>query len=102
MANGVSQIKTRGQESILTRPEVCSAQWLQCAKEVFLLNRIDTFQFLTTIKDLLIHSRGKNRNVIITGPANCANTFMLKPLKLIFSDSMSMIWKSTRVFAQRF
>ena len=97
LANGVSKIKTRGQESISTRPEVCSAQWLQCAKEVLRLNRTDNFQFLTSIKDLLIHSRSKNRNVIITGPTN---PFMLKPLKLLFSDSMSMIWKS--VFAQRF
>ena len=30
----------------------------------------------------------KNKNLIITGPANCAKTFILKPLKLIFSDSI--------------
>ena len=30
--------------------------------------------------------RSKNRNLIITGPANGAKTFMLKSLKLIFSD----------------
>ena len=68
--------------------EGCSGQWLQCAKEVFLLNGIDTFQFVISIKGLLIHGRGKNRNLIINQPANCAKTFMLKPLKLTFSDSI--------------
>ena len=68
--------------------EGCSGQWLQCAKEVLLLNGIDNFQFVTSIKGLLIHGRGKNRNFTITGPANWAKTFMLKPLKLIFSDSI--------------
>ena len=57
------------------------------AKEVLLLNGIDTFRFVTSIKDLLIPGRGKNGNLIITGPANCGKTFMLKPLKLAFSDS---------------
>ena len=52
-----------------------------------MLNEIDTFLFVTSIKDLLIRGRGKNGNVIITGPANCARTFMLKPVKLIFSES---------------
>ena len=68
--------------------EGCSGQWLQCTIEVLLLNGIDTFQFVTSTKDLLIHGRGKNRNLITTGPDNCAKTFMLKPLKLIFSDSI--------------
>ena len=63
-------------------------QLLQCFKEVLLLNGIDTFQFVTSIKDLLIHGRCKNRNLIKTGPANCAKTFMLKPLKVVFSDSI--------------
>ena len=66
--------------------EGCSGQWLQCVKEVLLFNGNDTFQFVTSTKDLLIHGRGKNRNLITTGPANCGKTFMLKPFKLIFSD----------------
>ena len=41
-----------------------------------------------SIKDLLIHGRDKNRNLILTGPANCVKTFMPKPLKLIFRDSI--------------
>ena len=43
--------------------ENCSGHWLQCAKEVLLPNGIDTFQFATTTKDLLIHDRGKNTSL---------------------------------------
>ena len=32
--------------------EGCSDQWLQCVKEVLLLNGFDTFQFVNSIKDL--------------------------------------------------
>ena len=52
--------------------EGCSGQWLWCSKEVFLFNGIGIFQFATSIKDLLIHGRGKNRNLTITAPANCS------------------------------
>ena len=57
--------------------EGCSGLRLQCAKEVLMFNGIDTFQFVPSIKDLLIHDRGKNRNLTISEPANCAKTFML-------------------------
>ena len=87
-ASKVSRIDTVKTHLTSDCVEGCSGKGLQCAKEVLLLNGIDTFQFVISIKDLLIHGRGKNRNLIITGPANCAKTFMLKPLKLIFSDSI--------------
>ena len=98
MSNGVTQRKTRSQQSISNRYSEkhltfdcvrgCSRQWLQCAKDVRLPHGIDTFQFVTSINDLLIQVRGKNRNFIITRPANCTKTFMLKLLELIFSDSI--------------
>ena len=87
-ASKVSRIDTVTTHLTSDCVEGSPGQWLQCAKEVVLHNGIDTFQFVTSIKDLLIHSRGKNRNLIITGPGNCAKTFMLKLLKLIFSDSI--------------
>ena len=68
--------------------EGCSGRWLRWTKEDLLLNGIDTFQFVNRIKDLLIHGRGKNRNLIITWPTNSAKTFMLKTLKLVLSDSI--------------
>ena len=57
---------------------------LESAKEKMEANKESRID-VTSIKDFLIHGKGKNRNLIITGPANCAKTFMLKPLKLIFS-----------------
>ena len=81
-ASKVSRIDTVTTHLTSDCVEGCSGQWLQCAKEVFLPNGIDTFRFVTSIKDLLIHSTGTNRNLIITGQANCAKTFMLKLSKL--------------------
>ena len=87
-ASKASRINTVKKHLTSDCVEGFSAQSLQCAKEVLLLNEIDTFHFVTNVKNLLTHGRGKDRNLIITEPANCAKTFMLKPLQLIFSDSI--------------
>ena len=68
--------------------ENCSGQWLQCTKDILLVNGNDTFQFVTSIKDLGNHGRGKIKNLIIIEHASCATTFMMNPLKLTFSDSI--------------
>ena len=68
--------------------ERCSGQWLHCTKDVLFLNGNDTFQFVTSIKDLGNHGRGKIKNLIKIEHANCTTTFMMNPLKLIFSDSI--------------
>ena len=39
-------------------------------------------------KDLLIHGRGKNKNLIISTSVNYAKTVILRTLKLIFSNSI--------------
>ena len=83
-ASKASQIYTVQTHLTSDCVEGCSGQWLQCAKEVLLLNGIDTFQFVTSIKDLLINGRGKNRNLMITGLPNCAKTFMLKTSQTYF------------------
>ena len=80
-ASKVSQINTVKTHLTSDCVKGCTGQWLQCAKEVLLLDGIYTFQFVISIKDLLIH--GRNRNLIITGPTNLAKTIMLKPLKLL-------------------
>ena len=87
-ASKVSRIDTVKTHLTFDCVEGYSDQWLQCSKKVLLLNGIDTFQFATSIKDLLIHTRGKSRNLIITGPTNCTEAFMLGPLKLICSESI--------------
>ena len=45
---------------------------------------IHPFVFSDCIHNLLINGRGKYRNIIITGPANCGNTFLLRLLEDIF------------------
>jgi hypothetical protein len=59
-------------------------EWLECAKEVLALNNIHPLIFATAIRDLLLQGRGKYRNLFIIGEANCAKTFMLKPLETIY------------------
>ena len=69
---------------------MCSAeyQWLQCALEVLSLNYIQPEVFAKHLRDSLIRGRGKFRNLMLVGPSNCAKTFMLKPLKCIFGDTL--------------
>ena len=41
--------------------------------------------FAENVHDLLRNGRGKNRNLLITGPTNCGKTFILHPLTKIFN-----------------
>ena len=41
-------------------------------------------QSKVAVKDLLLHGRGKNRNLLLTGPTNCGKSFLLNPLKVIY------------------
>ena len=68
--------------------EECNGSWLQCALEVLTLNGIQPGTFAGYIRDLLVNGRGKFRNLMIYGPSNCAKTFMLRPLKIIFQDRL--------------
>lgn len=65
--------------------EGCSQQWIKCALEVLENNRIDYVDFAFAIRDLLIRGRGKRRNILIIGEADCAKTFLLDPLRQIFN-----------------
>ena len=47
--------------------------WLECARQVLQNNDIQERTF----------GRGKYRNIMIIGPANCAKTFLLKGLSVI-------------------
>ena len=59
-------------------------RWQSCAEEVLALNSITKSEFAEAIITLLNKGRGKFRNILIIGPANCAKTFILSPLTLIF------------------
>ena len=58
----------------------CNGVWLQCAKQILENNGIDKRKFGQAVVDLLKKGRGKHRNLMIVGPANCGKTFILKPL----------------------
>ena len=62
----------------------CEGQWIKCALELLEKNRIERKEFSCAIMDLLEKGRGKGRNVLLTGPANCGKTFLLNPLTHIF------------------
>ena len=67
----------------------CNKAWYECATEVLRLNNLAIGSYAMSLRDSLEHGRGKFRNVILVGPANCGKTFMLKPLKCIFKESES-------------
>ena len=62
----------------------CEGQWYECAIEVLNQNNIHPYIFAAALRELLEKGRGKFRNIMIIGPANCAKTFMLAPLQVIF------------------
>ena len=64
--------------------EGCNGVWLSSAKDVLANNSIPLKVFSDAVKDLLNHGRGKYKNIMIVGPANCAKTFLLNPLTSIY------------------
>ena len=66
---------------------ICSNEdeWLKSASQVLRENSIDERYFGNAVKNLIENGRAKYRNVMITGPANCGKTFILKPLTEIFN-----------------
>ena len=68
---------------------ICNGQWLDCALDILDRNAIDRVVFADAIVTLLVLGRGKGRKVYITGPANCGDTFILDPLRVIFNTFLS-------------
>lgn len=58
--------------------------WLQFAREVLLNNNINELEFADSIRQLLTNGREKGKNLLLTGPRDCAKTFLLHPLIKIF------------------
>ena len=60
-------------------------------------NDIDLLVFATACRMLLEKGRGKYRNILLTGPANCGKTFILNPLNVVYKTfsnpaSTSFAW----------
>jgi len=62
----------------------CNKKWLTIAKDILQRNSIPEADFTEAVKNLLVKGRGKYRNILINGPANCGRTFILNPLNSIF------------------
>ena len=54
------------------------------AEDILQRNDIAKNDFCQAVYDLLKKGRGKNRNIILTGPANCGKTFLFLPLTVIY------------------
>ena len=65
--------------------DVCDMEWYICSRDILQKNSINPYVHDDAMRDLLIHGRGKLRNVMITGPANCCKNFMLNPLEVIYN-----------------
>ena len=64
--------------------EKCNGRWIQLARETLHRNFLGVGEFSRAITDLLKYGRGKNRNIMIVGSANCGKSFLLNPLLKIF------------------
>ena len=64
--------------------EGCDGQWQICAEEILTNNGVPVNVFRDAMTEVLSKGRGKYRNIMITGNANCGKTFLLNPLTVIY------------------
>ena len=62
----------------------CNSQWKLLAQQTLENNNSRVEEFSLAVTNLLVKGRAKMRNILIAGPANCAKTFLIKPLCTIF------------------
>ena len=65
--------------------------WHNCALQLLANNNIAVDNFAGCVKELLVKGRGKFRNVMLTGPANCGKTFLINPLTNPASTSFAWV-----------
>ena len=74
----------------------CNTKWLTIAKDILHRNSIPEADFTEAVRNLLVKGRGKYRNILLKGPANCGKTFILNPLNSIFhtfsNPATSFVW----------
>ena len=56
--------------------EGCGGMWKICAEEILANNQVPPQVFRDAVCDLPIKGRGKYRNIMINGNANCGKTFL--------------------------
>ena len=64
----------------------CNGVWLRMAEQILKNNKLHPFVFAKTLRTLIIiiKDQGKDRNVIMIGPANCGKTFLFLPMEKLF------------------
>ena len=55
----------------------CNKKWLTIAKDILQRNSIPEADFTEAVRNLQVKGRGKYRNILLKGPANCGKTFIL-------------------------
>lgn len=75
----------------------CNGQWIELAQDIIRRNNLTGRQFQTAVRDLLDKGRGKYRNILVKGSANCGKTFLLNPLNVVYNTfcnpaSSSFAW----------
>ena len=64
---------------------LCEKRWLPAALEGVFRNNIDTISFARQVVNTLTKGRGKGSNLFMVGPENCAKSFMLISLSIMFN-----------------
>ena len=62
----------------------CNGMWYTLATQILERNNVPVSSFASSVLNLLEKGRGKYRNIMICGPANCGKTFLLNPLNIIY------------------
>ena len=63
----------------------CGGRWITLAQNIMERNGISSVFFAKSVWELLEKGRGKYRNILFTGPANCGKTFIILPITIIFN-----------------
>ena len=62
----------------------CDGKWLRLAKDVLDKNDINVNSFARALRNAFTLGRQKGVNVMLVGKSDCAKSFLLKPIELIF------------------
>jgi len=77
------------QDHAATEERECNGTWLRSAIDILRRNNISLELWQRKIFNALKDGRKKENNIFLLGQRNCGKTFLLKPLKLIFSTFSS-------------
>ena len=67
----------------------CNGIWLSSAKEVLDKNNIHVNSFAEAMRKSFTVGRRNHVNIMLTGESNCAKSFLLEPIELIFKTFLN-------------